>query len=190
MSEPDLEAIMHRVRHVPCPACGTECDPDDAGCPECGSALEAVEDDGTGLSLMAEEAGASARGRSVPLERARNYRALRAAADGALEGGIDNDTYRAVMQRIKTIAVMGVKVFESDVARERFSTLPESERAVAVLMEAGFRRLQTGVNRMERWLTTSDANDVSEGWRDAEQGWIDIDRAQEMALEIAETRET
>lgn len=191
MSEPDLSGILGRTRGTACASCGANRVADEMVCETCGTEFGVDEDDEREISVMAGEAATtSGEHRSVPLERAKNFIALRSAADDALAGRIDDATYKATISRIKMVAQMGLKVFESDVARERFASLPEEERAATALMELGFRRLHDGVARMESWLASGDETDVQEGWREAEQGWIDIDQAQEMALEIAENRES
>lgn len=190
MTDPDLSGILSRTRGNSCASCGAERVDDEAVCGACGVAFALDDEDESGFSVMAGESEAARSGhRSVPLERAKNFLALRKAADDVLAGRIDEAAYRSVVTRIKTVAVMGLKVFDSDIARERFSTLPDDERAATALMERGFRRLHDGIGRLEAWLSSGDPNDVREGWREAEQGWIDIDQAQEAALEIAESRE-
>lgn len=191
MSNPDLSGILGRPRDTACASCGANRLANEMVCEHCGAELRIDEDDENEISVMAGEPGVTGAGhRSIPLDQAKNFIALRDAADDVLAGRVDGAKYKATVGRIKMVAMMGLKVFESDVARERFATLPEEERAATSLMELGFRRLHDGVTRMEAWLDSSDEADVQEGWREAEQGWIDIDQAQEMALEIAETRES
>lgn len=192
MTDGDLDGILHRTLKVTCAACGTELPPRSETCSACGAAIDEDDEDAGALSLVAADpAGPSASGKkSLPLERAKNYIALRDAAERVLSGALDADSYRATLQRIKSVATTGLKVLQSDVARARFGSLPANEKAAAERMERGFQALHDGIVRMGRYLESGDAADVREGWAEADRGWIDIDGAQDMAQEISEERDT
>jgi hypothetical protein len=194
MSEGDLGGILNRTLKTTCEACGAELPPRTRQCTECGAAIsdDDEEEESRFNVVSGEPSGGPAGGgkRSIPLERARNYIAMRDAAEGAVSGEMSDDAFRAVLQKMKTVATTGLKVLQSDVARARFGSLPDHERAAAERMERGFVQLQEGTRRMEAWLTGRNPEDIREGWREAERGWIDIDAAQEEALRISEERET
>lgn len=180
----DLANVLGEGSPATCPSCGAEQPSGTTQCAACGGAIGSDEDE---PNLSVQEGPGSAVGaagaRRVPLERSKNYKAVKRAAKGILDGSVPEDEYRTIVTRMKVMAQNAVKVLESEVARKKFADAPSDMQEPRRLMYDGAKKLFEGMTLMEGWLKSHSAEDVQRGGALAEEGFRAIDASEELTLE-------
>lgn len=177
-----------RILNAPatCSACGHANSGHAGRCLSCDAVLR-IEEEEPSVSVLSGEAQEDcfADGTSkskTPVEKARNYLAMRGAADGVLDGSLSLDQYRVTLQRVRQICDVGLKVFASGVLERKFADAPAEAIAAKDAMKSAFEQLRDGLDRMLAYTRSQDPEDVTQGAAAAEAGFHAISAAQDLAI--------
>lgn len=184
----DRQHLLQQILSAPatCAACGAENSSHAGRCVDCDEVLR-IEEDEPNLSVVSggrDEAcwPDGTPKTKTPVEKAKNYLAMKGAAEGILDGSLSVEQYAVTVLRVRQICDIGLKVFASGVLERKFADAPEDAVAAKDAMKAAFERLFEGLTRMERYVQTRDTEDVTQGCLMAEEGFHAISAAQDLAL--------
>lgn len=176
------------TRRLACPECGEENSSQSASCSSCGTSLQ--EDDEEGIISQLDDAGDDDEEapqfrayRKIPLDKAKNYLAIKKAEREMPEGTMTLDEYTIIVRKVRRIADSGVLLFASPLMDKKFAKASPGYNAARRDMAAAFQLLQDGMKRMGNYLESGDMSDVLEGAVVVEAAYVAIDRAQDRAEE-------
>lgn len=177
----DMASILNQGIERACPACGQVQETRAPRCAACGVEME-VDEDESAFNMMSEGPERAGSGATrTPLERSKNFKALKKASAGILDGSVSEDEYRQIVKRLGVVADTGVRLFQTEQYKRKFAEASRLEQQLNTEMQAGFDKLYKGVLRMNEYLKTHDPEDVRQGSALAEVGFVEIDRVQEQA---------
>lgn len=184
------ESLWDRISRINVEKCG-ECGYVNAlgskVCLQCGAQIES-DDDEEAVDMVAGAGIQSAKAEKIPLDRAKNLIQLRDAAEGIQAGKISLEEYRQAVSRILYISQTGVMVFETDLVKKKIAELPREEAELAARQYGEFKKFNQGVNLMSKFLESSDMSCVKQGFAQALAAMEELDRIQDLQLEIVNLR--
>lgn len=184
MTQDPWEAIR-QISSLECPECGAEVRRSETACSACGAALPELEEETeVPLSVMAGgEEKQGGRHAKIPLEQSANLLKLRRAKEGILDGSLDLEGYKALVEEVLHVAHLGVEIFKTPAVKSRTAGLPADELELVKRSEAEAKNLHRAVQQMARFLESGDPGDVETGFREVEAAYGRIDEIQDQALE-------